>query len=182
MSASPLRTEPIGTDRLELLPLRPAHADEMAGVLSRPDPRTGRSTGPAPKELRSMYGRIAAGPPDRAVSWCHWVIRLRDAACLTGAVHAVTEPTRRGPVAEVDWALGVAWQGRGIEAEAVRGVVTWLARRPARWVTIRVGDDEGAAVAAAAGLAPTGRGDEEDEEVWQLDVLSGGRSGPSSRP
>lgn len=182
MSARLVRAEPIGTDRLELLPLRPAHADEMAGVLSRPDPRTGRSTGPAPKELRSLYGRIAAGPRDRAVSWCHWVVRLRDSACLTGSVQAVIEPSGRGPVAEIDWTVGVAWQGRGIETEAVRAVVSWLGQGPARCVTVRVEDDEGAAVAAAAGLAPTGRGDEEDEEVWQLDGLSGGRSVPSSRP
>jgi RimJ/RimL family protein N-acetyltransferase len=53
--------------------------------------------------------------------------------------------------------VGARWQGRGIATEAVRGLAAWLARRGVGSVVAHVHPDHvaSAAVAAAAGLAPT---------------------------
>jgi RimJ/RimL family protein N-acetyltransferase len=96
--------EPIFTRRLALLPLRAEHAAEMAAVLA--DPELHAFIGGAPltwPALRSRYERLVAGSPDPAVSWCNWVIRLRDPGCLTGTVQATIGasdgPVAGGPVA-----------------------------------------------------------------------------------
>ncbi|MEU9036150.1 GNAT family N-acetyltransferase [Streptomyces sp. NPDC048352] len=154
--------EIIRTDRLDLLPLRAEHADEMAGVLS--DPGLHAFTGGAPETveaLRARYERWQAGSPDPAVSWCNWVVRLREEGCLVGTVQA----TVGDGVAEVSWVVGTPWQGRGIATEAASGLVARL--RP-RTVVAHVHPDHraSAAVAAAAGLAPTDRW--QDGEVrWE---------------
>ncbi|WP_329458196.1 GNAT family N-acetyltransferase [Streptomyces sp. NBC_01497] len=75
----PLVAAPIRTRRLTLRPLRIAHATEMARVLS--DPALHLFIGGEPlsaEELRARYGRMLAGPDDPAVSWCNWVIELRE--------------------------------------------------------------------------------------------------------
>jgi hypothetical protein len=71
----------ISTARLELVPLLPEHAGEMAVVLA--DPALYSFTGgmpPVAQELRARYERWAAGSPDPAVTWRNWVIRLRSSA------------------------------------------------------------------------------------------------------
>ncbi|MFH8484386.1 GNAT family N-acetyltransferase [Streptomyces longisporoflavus] len=150
----------ISTARLVLVPLRVEHADEMADVLS--DPALHAFTGGAPDDVRALrarYRRMTAGSPDPAVSWCNWVLRLRDQGCLAGTVQATVGPDRDGAlVAEIAWVVGTPWQGRGIAVEAARALVEWLARQPdVRDVIAHVHPDHGAsaAVAAAAGLAPT---------------------------
>ncbi|MFJ3882800.1 GNAT family N-acetyltransferase [Streptomyces sp. NPDC090077] len=154
------------TDRLDLVPLRVEDAEEMAVVLG--DPALHVFIGGAPEsveELRARYVRWAAGSPDPAVSWCNWVVRLRAEGCLVGTVQA----TVGGGTAEVSWVVGTPWQGRGIAAEAAKGLVGWLRERGAGTVVAHVHPDHGAsaAVAAAAGLAPTDR--RQDGEVrWEL--------------
>ncbi|MFJ4243597.1 GNAT family N-acetyltransferase [Streptomyces iakyrus] len=169
---SALTAQGIGTRRLDLLPLRVEHAEEMAAVLSDPALHTFIGGTPdTPQALRSRYRRITAGSPDPAVSWLNWVIRLRAEACLTGTVQATVSPSGHGTVAEVAWVVGRPWQGRGIAAEAARGLVGWLARQPVDAVVAHIHPEHrtSAAVATAAGLTPT---DEwhDGELRWHLAV------------
>jgi RimJ/RimL family protein N-acetyltransferase len=151
--------EAIVTGRLELLPLLVEHADEMSAVLSDPALHTFTGGTPdTPQALRSRYQRMTAGSPDPAVSWLNWVIRLRAEARLTGTVQATVSPSGTGPVAEISWVVGTAWQGRGIATEAAQGLVDWLSRQPVQDVIAHIHPEHqaSAAVAAAAGLTPTG--------------------------
>ncbi|MFF8936501.1 GNAT family N-acetyltransferase [Streptomyces paradoxus] len=155
---SALAAQAISTGRLDLLPLRVEHAEEMAAVLS--DPALYAFIGGAPdtrRDLRSRYRRITAGSPDPAVSWLNWVIRLREESCLTGTVQATVGPSGHGTVAEVAWVVGVPWQGRGIAVEAARGLVDWLCGLPVHTVVAHIHPEHraSAAVATAAGLTPT---------------------------
>jgi RimJ/RimL family protein N-acetyltransferase len=164
-----VETEPIGTSRLMLLPLRPEHAAEMAGALA--DPALHEFIGgtpPAPQELHARYERLAAGSPDPAVSWCNWVIQLRDQGCLAGTVQATIDGSP-DTTAEVAWVVGTRWQGRGIATEAARALVGWLGRRQVRAVVAHIhpGHVPSAAVAAAAGLAPTDQW-QDGERRWEL--------------
>jgi RimJ/RimL family protein N-acetyltransferase len=166
---SPVQAEPVGTSRLTLLPLRPGHAGEMAGVLADPALHAFIGGAPlAPQELRARYERLAAGSPDPAVSWCNWVIQLREPGCLAGTVQATIAS---GPLltAEVAWVVGTPWQGQGIATEAARALVGWLAQHHVRAVIAHIhpGHVASAAVAAAAGLRPTGFW-QEGERRWHL--------------
>ncbi|MEU9166438.1 GNAT family N-acetyltransferase [Streptomyces sp. NPDC048420] len=155
---SPLVARTIATGRLELLPLRVEYADEMAVALSDPALHTFVGGTPdSPQALRSRYERLTAGSPDPAVSWLNWVIRLRAEACLAGYVQATVGYPDEGPFAEIAWVVGTPWQGRGIAAEAARGLVDWLGRQRVRRVVAHIHPDHtaSAAVATAAGLAPT---------------------------
>ncbi|MFJ9242297.1 GNAT family N-acetyltransferase [Streptomyces sp. NPDC101776] len=149
--------ELISTARLDLVPLSAAHAAEMATVLSSPSLHTFIGGEPlTPDALRTRYERLAAGSPDPAAAWCNWVLRLRVEDRLVGTVQATI--TEAGSVAEIAWVVGAPWQGRGIASEAARGLVSWLAARPAvRTVVAHIHPDHraSAAVATAAGLAPT---------------------------
>ncbi|MFF7869118.1 GNAT family N-acetyltransferase [Streptomyces qaidamensis] len=166
---SALAAQVISTRRLDLLPLRVEHAEEMAAVLSDPALHTFIGGTPdTPQALRSRYQRITAGSPDPAVSWLNWVIRLRDESCLTGTVQATVGPSGHGTVAEVAWVVGTPWQGRGIAVEAARGLVDWLGRQAVHAVAAHIhpGHRASAAVATAAGLTPTD--ERHDGEVrWQ---------------
>jgi len=165
----------IETARLDLLPLRVDHAEEMAAVLSDPALHTFIGGAPdTPEDLRSRYQRMVAGSPDPAVTWHNWVIRLRAEACLTGTVQA----TVSGATAEIAWVVGIPWQGRGIATEAARGLVAWLGEQPVDTVIAHIHPDHhaSAAVATACGLAPT---DEwQDGEIrWVVTFGGGGRAG-----
>ncbi|MGW1076180.1 GNAT family N-acetyltransferase [Streptomyces sp. NPDC002537] len=162
----------IGTRRLDLLPLHVGHAEEMAAVLSDPALHTFIGGTPdTPQALRSRYRRMTAGSPDPAVSWLNWVIRLHDESCLTGTVQATVTPSGPGPVAEIAWVVGTAWQGRGIATEAAQGLVAWLGRQPVHTVIAHIHPEHraSAAVATAAGLTPT---DEwhEGENRWHRNI------------
>ncbi|MEW2161979.1 GNAT family N-acetyltransferase [Streptomyces sp. NPDC007084] len=166
-----MHPEPIGvaTARLDLLPLRAEHAEEMAGVLS--DPALHAFTGGEPlgvDALRVRYGRLVAGAPDPAVVWCNWVLRARAEGCLVGTVQATVE----GGVAEIAWVVGTPWQGRGYASEAARSLVPLVtAAYGVRTVVAHIhpGHHASAAVATAAGLSPTGA--LQDGEVrWELSV------------
>ncbi|MFI6099074.1 GNAT family N-acetyltransferase [Lentzea sp. NPDC051213] len=163
-------TDDIGTDRLNLLPLRVEHAAEMAGVLADPALHTYTGGAPAtPEELDARYRRLVAGSPDPAVRWLNWVIRLREEGCLVGTVQATI--TSAEALAEIAWIVGTPWQGRGIAGEAARGLVGWLGTQSVRTVVAHIHPDHraSAAVAASAGLAAT---DEwQDGEVRWLKPL-----------
>lgn len=153
-----IAARPIDTTRLNLVPLTAGHADEMVGVLADPELYAFTGGGPPTREaLRARYERWAAGSPDPAVSWCNWVIRLRGPDCLVGTVQA-TIRTGDEPVAEIAWVVGVRWQGQGIATESAGALVGWLARQSVRTVIAYIHPRHlaSAAVAAAAGLSPTG--------------------------
>ncbi|MEU2283223.1 GNAT family N-acetyltransferase [Streptomyces sp. NPDC013178] len=115
--------------------------------------------------LRTRYERLVAGSPDPSVSWCNWVLRLRDTAQLAGTVQAtVTEDL----TAEIAWVVGTPWQGRGLASEAARALVDWLREHGIRTVIAHVRPDHraSAAVATAAGLTPTGE-EQDGETRWR---------------
>ncbi|MEU1474378.1 GNAT family N-acetyltransferase [Streptomyces sp. NPDC001668] len=153
-----LAAQVITTSRLDLLPLHVGHAEEMAAVLSDPALHTFIGGTPdTPQALRSRYQRMTAGSPDPTVTWLNWVIQLRDESCLTGTVQATVGSSGHGPIAEIAWVVGTPWQGRGIAGEAARGLVDWLGRQSVHTVIAHIhpGHRASAAVATAAGLAPT---------------------------
>ncbi|MFV5998267.1 GNAT family N-acetyltransferase [Streptomyces sp. NPDC056231] len=155
---SALAARGLSTRRLDLLPLRVEHAEEMAVVLSDPDLHTFTGGTPDnPQALSSRYQRMTAGSPDPAVSWLNWVILLRDEFCLTGTVQATVSPSDHGPIAEIAWVVGTPWQGKGIATEAARGLVDCLSRQPVHTVIAHIHPEHraSAAVATAAGLTPT---------------------------
>ncbi|GHE42494.1 acetyltransferase [Streptomyces longispororuber] len=156
-----LTAEPLATARLLLEPLRLAHAEEMAVVLS--DPALYAFTGGSPEDaaaLRARYARVLAGAPEPGVSWCNWVLRLRSDGRLAGYVQATVVPGNApgAGTAEVAWVVGRPWQGRGLAAEAARALVADLLGRPevtAVVAHVHPGHAASAAVARAAGLTPT---------------------------
>jgi RimJ/RimL family protein N-acetyltransferase len=166
---SAIAAEPISTGRLELLPLRAEHADEMAVVLADPDLYT--FTGGCPPTvaaLRTRYERMIAGSADPDVSWCNWVIQLRDGGRLAGTVQA-TISAADGRVAEVAWVVGTAWQGQGIATEAARALIAWLGQQQIGTVIAHIHPrhQASAAVAAAAGFTATDES-QDGETRWRL--------------
>lgn len=166
----PSHAEPLATARLDLLPLRPEHATEMAEVLADPALHTFIGGAPLdPAALHARYTRLAAGSPDPAVVWCNWVLRLRQEDRLVGTVQATVTPATAE--AEIAWVIGTPWQGHGYAGEAARALVAWLTGPPApiRTVVAHVHPDHhaSAAVARAAGLSPTDE-EHDGERRWRL--------------
>ena len=89
-----------------------------------------------------------------------WVIQLHSPRCLAGAVQATITigASSDESVAEVAWVVGLPWQGQGIATEAARALIGWLGRLPVAAVIAHIHPrhDASAAVAATAGLVPTG--------------------------
>jgi len=162
-------TEPFRTARLDVVPLRVGHADEMAAVLSDPALHTFIGGSPAsPGDLRARYERLVAGSPDPAVAWCNWVLTLREESRPVGTVQATITET----VAEIAWVVGTPWQGRGLASEAARGLVALLRQSPsvpAVVAHIHPGHRASEAVARAAGLEPTGE-EHDGERRWRLSL------------
>jgi RimJ/RimL family protein N-acetyltransferase len=166
---SVITTEPVTARRLVLVPLSAGHADEMAAVLA--DLELYAFTGGSPptrQELGARYQRWISGSPDPAVSWCNWVIQLCGSGCLAGIVQA-TISAGDEPAAEVAWVVGTPWQGQGIATEAARALVAWLGRQSINTVIAHIhpSHQASAAVAAAAGLTPTGQL-RDGEMTWRL--------------
>ncbi len=147
------------TPRLLLTPLRPADADAMVDVLG--DARLHEFTGGRPADLprlRERYAALAAGSPRPGESWLNWIVRRRPGEEPVGTVQAtLTRRAAGGWTADVAWVVGVPWQGRGYPGEAARALVGWLRDGGADPVRALIHPDHraSAAVAAAAGLAPT---------------------------
>jgi RimJ/RimL family protein N-acetyltransferase len=144
----------------------------MAAVLA--DPELHRFMGDAPLDaaaLRSRYERLVAGPPDPDVAWLNWVIQVRDGAHLAGTLQATVSLGGTRPVAEIAWVVGTPWQGQGFATEAAVGLVGWLADQGVGTVIAHIHPDHdvSAAVARAAGLAPTRRL-EHGELRWRLEL------------
>lgn len=169
---SAIAAHPIATGRLTLVPLSAGHADEMATLLA--DPELYLFTGGSPptrQELRARYERWIAGSPDPAESWCNWVIQLRDPRRLAGTVQATISTSGDQLTAEVAWVVGTPWQGQGIATEAARALIAWLGQQSVRTVMAHIHPRHhaSAAVAAAAGLTPTGQL-HDGEMRWRLTI------------
>ncbi|MEU9484874.1 GNAT family N-acetyltransferase [Streptomyces decoyicus] len=165
-----MEVEVIRAGRLVLLPLLVEHAEELAAALSDPDLHTFIGGAPAtPEALRTRHERLVAGSPDPAVTWCNWVIQLRDQGCLVGTVQATVTAEGDGKAAEIAWVVGTQWQRRGIATEAAQGLVAWLRTQQVRTLVAHINPDHtaSAAVAAAAGLTPTSQ-EQEGEARWEL--------------
>ncbi|MFI8101072.1 GNAT family N-acetyltransferase [Streptomyces sp. NPDC086023] len=167
-----MRIAAIGTERLRLEPLAVEHAEEMAAVLGDPALHAFIGGAPySPEALSERYVRLVAGSPDPSVLWWNWVIRVREEDSLAGTVQATVSLAGPGVecAAEVAWVVGTPWQGRGIAGEAARGLVAWLRGQGVRTVRAHIHPDHqaSAAVAAAAGLAPTAHVHEGEIE-WEL--------------
>ncbi|MEZ0064437.1 RimJ/RimL family protein N-acetyltransferase [Streptacidiphilus sp. MAP12-20] len=162
--------EIVSAARIDLLPLEVGHADKMAAVLGDPALHEFIGGEPAtPADLRARYERLVAGSPDPDVVWWNWVIRLREEGRLVGTVQATVTASPSGAVGEIAWVVGTSWQGRGIATESARALVDWLGRSQIPTVIAHVHPDHhaSAAVARAAGLAPTGRW-HDGERQWLL--------------
>jgi RimJ/RimL family protein N-acetyltransferase len=177
--------ELIETTRLRLVPIGPGHAEEMSAVLS--DPALYAFTGGGPPDaaaLRTRYRRLAAGAPEPGVTWGNWVIQDRRTSRLAGYVQATITAGEHGPgggagrepglEAEVAWVVGTAWQGRGLATEAAQGLTGWLAGHGVATIVAHIHPDHhaSAAVAAAAGLRPSG-GWHDGEQRWQRTARTG---------
>jgi RimJ/RimL family protein N-acetyltransferase len=163
----PTATVRIRTDRLDLVPLVPADAIEMTGVLA--DPSLYRYIGGRPltrAELEATYDRWVAGSPTPGQAWHNWVIRDSDGGAAIGHLQASVMDDGRS--ADIAWVVGSAWQGRGYATEAAAALVDWLTRTGVATITAHVHPDNvaSARVAERAGLERT---DElvDGEVVWR---------------
>jgi RimJ/RimL family protein N-acetyltransferase len=159
------------TERLRLVAVRAADAEEMAVVLG--DARLHEFTGGSPLnalELRSQYQRWAAGSGKPGELWLNWIVRLRATGEAIGFVQTtVTQLRRSRPVAEVAWVIGVPWQGRGFAAEAAGALVRWLSHAGVTDVTACIHPQHRASerVAERCGFTLTS-GMIKGERVWRF--------------
>ena len=166
-SARSSPTPTIETERLRLVPLRVADAEQMAMALAEPalyefiggEP-------PTPAELRTLYARGLAGPPRDGEAWHNWAIRLAVDGTLIGHVQATV--MRGGAEADIAWILGAPWQGLGYATEAAIGMARWLEASGVGTLTAHVHPRHGASagVAARAGFEASDEV-EGGEVVWR---------------
>ncbi len=158
----------IATERLTLTPLVVEDAAAMVAVLG--DERMYEYTGGRPPDvaqLRRRYEQMSVGhSPDGEELWLNWIVRLGSDEQPVGALQATVAAD--GSSADVAWEIGVDWQGRGIASEGAVAVVDWLLDHGVGVVRAMIHPDHGAslAVAARAGLAPTGES-VDGEVVWR---------------
>ncbi|MFJ7911854.1 GNAT family N-acetyltransferase [Kitasatospora sp. NPDC096204] len=163
-----LTTAELRSERLDLLPIAPEHAEELAAALA--DPALHAHTGGRPatvEEQRARCARLAAGSPDPAEAWGNWVLRLRADGALTGYVQTTVRPDE----AELAWVVGTPWQRRGLATEAARALLAHLAAAGVRTAVAHIHPDHHASakVARALGLHPTTR-TQDGETRWQADL------------
>ncbi|MGW2249582.1 GNAT family N-acetyltransferase [Kitasatospora sp. NPDC001660] len=161
----PDTTATLRGERLDLVPLRPEHAEEMAAALADPALHTFTGGTPATADaLRARYARLAAGSPDPAETWGNWALRLHADGRLAGYVQA----TVRRDTAELAWVLGTPWQGRGLAAEAARTLLAHLIAAGITTVTAHIHPDHHASATAARTLGLTPTTEHQDGETrWQ---------------
>ncbi|MGW2872545.1 GNAT family N-acetyltransferase [Kitasatospora sp. NPDC001225] len=163
-----LTTAELRSERLDLLPIAPGHAEELAAALA--DPALHAFTGGRPatvEELRARCARLAAGSPDPAEAWGNWVLRLRADGALTGYVQTTVRPDG----AELAWVVGTPWQRRGLATEAARTLLAHLTAAGATTALAHIHPDHHASarIATALGLRRTTR-TQDGETRWQADL------------
>jgi len=162
-------TARLTTSRLDLVPLTPGDADEMATVLG--DEQLYSFIGGVPptvEQLRERYRRlVVGGSADGRQEWRNWIVRLSSSGEAIGTVQAtIIDAGRR---ADVAWVISLARQGRGFASEAAAALVRWLEARGVQAITAHIHPGHGASatVAARAGLVPTDEIDADGERIWQ---------------
>lgn len=173
-----MATAALRTERLDLEPVSPAHADEMVDLLADRGLYVfyADEASPSLDELRTRYSRWAAGgSPDGRETWCTWILRLRSTSACVGFVQATVRVEDR--TAELAWVVGTAYQGRGLAREAaaaVRDAVLVGTHATGADAAARVeahiapGNTASEAVAQAIGLHPTPDHDADGERLWRL--------------
>lgn len=145
--------------RLELEPLRPEHADELAPLLDDVELHTFIGGEPASlDELRARYTRQVVGQsPDGSQRWLNWVVRIQDSGQAAGTTQATVEERDGALTAEVAWVIATPHQGHGYAVESARAMVQWVREQGVDVVVAHVHPEHQAsmAVARAIGLAPT---------------------------
>jgi RimJ/RimL family protein N-acetyltransferase len=172
-------TESLRTERLDLQPVSPSHADEMVDLLADRAlyAHYDDEASPSLDELRARYSRWAAGgSPDGHETWCTWILHDRSSSTCAGFVQATV--SREARVAELAWVVGTAYQGRGLAREAaaaVRDAVRTGAHvDPPEPGALEVrahiapGNAASETVARAIGLEPTDEHDPDGERIWRL--------------
>jgi RimJ/RimL family protein N-acetyltransferase len=157
------------SERLVLVPLRIADADEMVDVLA--DPRLYTHTGGCPPDLatlRDRYARQVRGrSADGSALWFNWIVRTRGSLAAVGYVQVTLG--RESGVADMAWVIGSEHQGHGYASEAAGAVLDWLAARlDVRRITAHIAASNLASqkVARRLGFAVS-REVEEGETVWE---------------
>lgn len=157
----------IRADTVLLTPLTVSDADEMVLVLGSEDLyRFTGGTPPTLAELRAQYARQVTGrSADNRQEWRNWIIRCEPDGRAAGYVQATIDDG--GSRAEIAWVVGLTWQGRGLASAAARALVAWLDGRGVARIQAHIhpAHEASAAVARAAGLAPTSVL-EEGEVLW----------------
>jgi RimJ/RimL family protein N-acetyltransferase len=157
-----LRALPLITSRLQLEPLRPEHASELAPVLD--DPALHAFTGGAPStedELRERFARQSIGrSPDGAQAWLNWVARDRATREPVGTLQATVDAD--GRTAELAWVIATSRQGEGLATEAATAVRDALRTSGVATFVAHIHPDHAAsaAIARRLGLQPAGRRDD----------------------
>ena len=174
-----MATARLRTDRLDLEPVSPAHAEEMVDLLADRALYAfyDDEASPSLDELRARYSRWAAGgSPDGTETWCTWIARERSSSTCVGFVQATVGRVER--TGELAWVIGTAYQGQGCAREAAAAVrdavlsgshldppglavATVLAH-------IAPGNAASESVARAIGLEPTDDLDPDGERIWRL--------------
>jgi RimJ/RimL family protein N-acetyltransferase len=167
--------ERILTPRLELAPVVADDAAELVEVFGDERLYVFLASRPTTAEtLRASFARLAAARlADRegTAAQRNWTVRRRDDGRAVGMLQAAFSES--GRAAEIAWAVGVPWQGRGIASEAAQAVVGWLERHGVATITAHIHPDHHASakVATRAGLRPTGEYRDHEgirEELWRL--------------
>lgn len=158
----------IGTDRLELRPIRRDDAQVLFPVLS--DPGLYEYTGGTPPAsvdvLSDFYAsRETRRSPAGTELWFNWTIRRRDSGVAVGYVQASVATAGT----DVAWVVGSQWQGSGYASEAAKAVVEWLRGLGVTRIRARIHPHHVASqkVAINIGLQRTSE-ISEGEEVWIL--------------
>ena len=156
----------ISTDRLDLIPLKREHAENMFSVLS--DATLYEYTGDVPPasvaELRARYARLEVRrSPDGAEWWLNWVL----SETATGMSIGWAQVTVTASYADLAWVVGTRWQRRGYATEATRALIVWLQCAGVKVIRAKVHPTHAASqrVAANVGLLRTPEAID-GEDVW----------------
>ena len=169
-SLPPTTAAAIGTPRLRLEPLAPAHAAPLAAALA--DAALYAVIGGEPPTIAATGERIERlllGPADGRAAWCNWAVTERDGGTVVGTVQATVD-IEPPATARVAWIVGTPWQRRGYASEAATALTNWLWLAGVSRIeaTVVNGHGPSEAVARAAGLDLTDRVDN-GERVWAAD-------------
>jgi RimJ/RimL family protein N-acetyltransferase len=156
----------LATDRLDLVPLVCAHADDLFPVLS--DISLYEYTHEEPPasvaELRDTYSLLESRrSPDGTQVWLNWLVRK------SGEAIGYAQATVTDDEADVAWVVGSPWQRLGFATEAAGAMISWLRAVGVQTIRAKIHPGHTASQRVAAKLGLSRTGDVVDgEEVWAL--------------